>query len=532
MKTTDSICSRRRFLKAGTALAAASIFTPRSLWGKSWSVSQDNGRSYSADIQGIPEIFKKFQCPQWFKDAKFGLWLHWGPQSIPAKGGGWYARHMYMQKCDRSWGAPAWPYHRLTFGHQSEFGYKDICNLWKAEKFDAEATVQLFKKWGAHYAATMANHHDNYDLFNSSVHQWNAVHVGPKRDILGEFAGAARRNGLQWVATVHTARAKEFFEPAFGADLDGPRKGVPYDGNLTLADGKGKWWEGLDPQQLYAHKYPAFEAELVQRHLDLVNRYQPDMLYFDDGEIIPAAMKDACVQLYENSLKKHGSIQAIIAIKGDKQGTIHDYEMGIAAGMAKEYWQTDTSLNKDWFLRTEDHELNHNARSLKELLADIVSKRGCLLLNIAVNPDGSIPADQFAIMEEFGQWLNPNGEAVYATEPWKIFGEGGESGGGHFSERRVTSEPWNHNIIRFTCHKDKKTLYAFVFGNPAGREITVGSLANKQLFRGKVKNVSLVGGGDVSLNWSMKPQGLSVLFPEKLAFADCNILKINTTGLG
>jgi alpha-L-fucosidase len=523
--------SRRRFLQAGTIFAAATIVTPKNLWGNFMPAAPDD-RSYSADIPEIPEIFKQFQCPQWFKDAKFGLWLHWGPQSIPTKGGGWYARHMYMQKCDRTWGAGAWPYHRLTFGHQADFGYKDICNLWKAEKFDAEETIRLFKKWGARYVATMANHHDNFDLFNSSVHQWNTVNVGPKRDILGEFAGAARRNGLKWMASVHTARAKEFFEPAFGADLDGLRKGVPYDGNLTKADGKGKWWEGLDPQQLYAHKYDAFESELRQRHLDLITDYEPDILYFDDGPIIPLAMKDACIKLYENSLKKNGSIQSIVTVKGDKQGTVRDYEMGIADGLAKEYWQTDTSLNADWFLKMGDQpELNHNARSLKELLVDIVSKRGALMLNVAVYPDGSIPDDQFAVMEEFGAWLNANGEAIYATEPWKTFGEGGANAGGHFSERRAKSEPWDSNILRFTCNKDRKTLYVSVFGNPAGKEITVASLANKELFKGKIKNISVIGGNGENLKWTLSPVGLKVTMPEKLAFTDCNILKVNTTKL-
>jgi alpha-L-fucosidase len=512
--------SRRSFLKTGTALAAASVVSPQYLWAKGGAMSEDG------------DIFSKFKCPQWFKDAKFGLWLHWGPQSIPAKGAGWYASHMYLQpeKSGKSFGKNAWPYHRLTFGHQSEFGYKDICNLWKAENFDAEQTIQLFMKWGARYVATMANHHDNYDLFNSSIHKWNSVNVGPKRDILGEFAEAARRNHLPWMASVHTARAKSFFASAFGSDLSGFRMDAPYDGNLTKADGAGKWWEGLDPQQLYAANYPAFESELRQRHLDLVNNYRPDMIYFDDNKI-EDPMMDACIQLYKNSLKEHGSIQAIITVKQKQQGTLLDVEMGIAEGMPDEYWQTDTSFHQDWFLKTEENtELLHNERSLTELLVDIISKRGALLLNIAVNHDGTIPDNQAVIMEAFGKWLHTNGEAVYATEPWKIYGENGAAESGKFRERRVNTAPWDYNVIRFTCNRDKKTLYVHVFGDPAGREINIGALADKKLFRGKVKNVSLVAGGD-PVKWSMKPQGLSVLFPEKLASANCNVLKVTTSGL-
>jgi alpha-L-fucosidase len=514
--------SRRSFLKAGTAVAVASVFAPYM-----------QGRQ-ALDMQEIQMsgIFKKFKCPQWFKDAKFGLWLHWGPQTIPAKGAGWYASHMYLQpeKSGGSFGKSAWPYHRLTFGHQSDFGYKDVCNLWKAEKFNADETIRQFKKWGAHYAAIMANHHDNYDLFNSSVHKWNSVNVGPKRDILGEFAEAARRNDLKWVATAHTYRAKSFMSTAFGCDLSGPRKGEPYDGVLTKEDGKGKWWEGLDPQQLYAYKYEAFETELRQRMLDLVNNYRPDMLYFDDDQIPPPAM-DACIRLYENSLKEYGSVQSIITVKNKQEGTLLDFEMGIADGMPEVYWQSDTSFNKDWFLKTEENtELHHNARSLKELLVDIASKRGALLLNIAVYPDGSVPDDQLAILDEFGAWLLPNGEAIYETEPWKIYGEGGAATGGKFKERRVDSDPWDYHVHRFTCNKDKKTLYIHIFGNPAGKEALIGSLADKKLFKGKVKNVSLIGSNE-KVKWSMKPQGLSVTLPENLAFTDCNILKVATTGL-
>jgi alpha-L-fucosidase len=241
---------------------------------------------------------------------------------------------------------------------------------------------------------------------------------------------------------------------------------------------------------------------------------------------------EAVNRLFENSFKKHGSIQAIITTKLPQAGTILDYEKGIAEGIQPEYWQTDTSFDESWFLKkTEDKDkLHHNARTLKELLVDIISKRGVLMFNIAVNHDGSIPADQFAIMEEFGAWLNANSEAIHATEPWKTFGEGGEAAAGHFNERRVESTPWTHDVHRFTCSKDHKTLYIHVFGDPAGKELMIGSLANKAFFRGKVKNVSLIGSNE-KVQWSMKPQGLTIQMPEKLAFTDCNILKVTTSGL-
>jgi alpha-L-fucosidase len=527
---TNSNFSRRRFLKAGAAFSAISVITPQHLFGnQGYPTSSLLWRGAEGEVG---DILKKFQCPQWFKDAKFGLWLHWGPQSIPEKGGGWYARHLYSEEAPKGeeFGEGAWEYHRQTFGHQSEFGYKDLCNLWKAEKFDADATLLQFKKWGARYAAIMAQHHDNFDLFNSSVHRWNATRVGPKRDILGEFAAAARKYGIPWMASSHGYWANWWYEPAFGADKKGFRKDVPYDGNLTLADGKGKWWEGLDPQQLYAHKNKDFEKELTQRLTELVENYQPDVLYFDNHDI-PAPALEACKRLYGNSLKKNGSIQTIITVKRPQAGTVLDFEKGIAEGIQEEYWQTDTSLNEAWFQKSQqDEKLRHDARTIKELFVDIISKRGVLMLNLPVNADGSIPDNQRALMDEVGAWINGNQEAIYATEPWKIYGEGGESAGGHFNERTVDSTPWSHDVRRFTRSKDGKTLFIHVFGNPASRELIINSLADKKLFRGKVKDITLLG-SSASIKWSMKPQGLSVVMPDKLAFSDCNVLKIKTTGL-
>jgi alpha-L-fucosidase len=509
---------RRCFLKIGTVLVIAFFMAPQYLFGKQMQTPQENQ---------LPDVFQQFQCPQWLKDAKFGLWLHWGPQTVPAKGGGWYSRHLYSIEMAQKdgFGYETSAFHRQTYGHQSQFGYKDICNLWKAEKFDADATMQQFKKWGARYAAIIAQHCDNFDLYNTSIHQWNSLNVGPKRDILGEFAAAARRHGLPWMATSHAGGwSNKWYEGAFSADKEGTLKDVPYDGVLTVADGKGLWWEGLDPQQLYVYKYPDFEKELSQRLIELVENYRPDILYFD-WERIPGPAIEACKRLYANSLKEHGVIQTIVTVKKPQAGTLLDFERGIADGLQDEYWQTDSSFTQQWYLKSDD-QLRHNARSLKEMLIDIISKRGVLMFNLPVNADGSIPADQIAIMDEFGAWLNDNGEAIYATEPWKIYGAGGETVGGHFNERTADSAPWSDDVHRFTCSKDGKTIYIHIFGNPATKAIRIKELADKNLFTGKVKKVSLIGCSE-TLKWSMKSDALLVNMPPKMAFKDCNILKVS-----
>jgi alpha-L-fucosidase len=503
------------------------------------------------------DIFDLFQCPQWLKDAKFGLWLHWGPQTVPDAGGGWYARHLYAHGEDlkESFGDTAWEYHRKHYGHQSQFGFKEVCNLWKAEKFDADAMMLQFKKWGARYAAIIAQHSDNFDLFNSSVHEWNATKVGPKRDILGEFAAAARKHGLKWAATSHGgAWANIWYDAASSCDKEGPMKGVPYDGVLTTADGKGTWWEGLDPQQLYAVNYPDHEKEFAQRMIELVENYQPDMLYFDLTEI-PRPAIEACKRLYTNSLKKNGSIQAVITVKKPQNGTLLDYENGVSDKLGKEYWQNDTSLNNAWFLKPLDNNKNvlfrlddtpsfdpdtdtsglrHNARTLKEMLVDIISKRGVLLLNLPITASGIIPKDQMVIMDEFGEWIVANGEAIYKTDPWKVMGAGGEGTAGNHRERDVKSKAWDEKVYRFTCNRDKKTLYVHFFGNPDGKEVLVKELADQSLFSGKVKNVSLIGknGQTAKLSFQLTLQGLVVKMPDTLPFRDCNVLKVNTNGLG
>lgn len=223
-----------------------------------------------------------YRVPEWFRDAKFGIWSHWGPQAVPGVGD-WYARNMYFPKHEN------YRFHTNTYGHPSQFGYKDILPLFKAEKFDADAQMKLFKRAGAKCFFALANHHDNYDCFDSSYQPWNSVNIGPKKDLVGLWAKAAQQEGLRLGISVHNARSWYWWEPAHKSNTSGPLKGVPYDGSLTLADGAGKWWEGYDPQQLYCAPYkpgdketPAYIQNWVNRTKEVINKYHPDVLYFDD----------------------------------------------------------------------------------------------------------------------------------------------------------------------------------------------------------------------------------------------------------
>ncbi len=251
------------------------------------------------------ESLKQYKCPDWFRDAKFGIWAHWSAQCQPEQGD-WYARNMYVQGNER-----CYKYHVEHYGHPSKVGFKDICNMWKAEKFDPDKLIELYKRAGAKYFVSLANHHCNFDCYDSKYQPWNSVNVGPKKDLVGMWEKAARKNGLRYGISVHAARSWRWYEVAQGSDTNGPMAGVPYDGKLTKADGKGQWWEGLDPQDLYAQNHKpgekpdkAYCDKFFNRTVDLINKYKPDLLYFDDGGMPLASSSDAGLRIaahYYNS---------------------------------------------------------------------------------------------------------------------------------------------------------------------------------------------------------------------------------------
>ena len=484
------------------------------------------GRQVGSGAWSWDELAAQYRCPQWFSEAKFGLWAHWGVQSVPKYGGGWVAKHLYMPDVGReTWGRNAYAYHCKTYGHPSEFGYKDVANLWKAERYDAEAMLRQWRDWGARYVAILGNHHDAFDNWNSVHYDWCAAKVGPKRDIVGEFAKAARALGLPWLVSVHDVDwARDFLIGAHSADREGPKKGVPYDGVLTRADGVGTWWEGLDPAQLYGPP-PALRTEewkaadnrfWLKRHLQLIRDYKPDAIYFDSAEIPYGAEGRAlCTEFYAESLRRHGSIQAIVQVKKPHPGLMYDIERGGSNTVREEPWQTDTSLANDWFLKYDKPHW-HNGRTVLEALCDIVSKNGNLLLSVGLYPDGSLPDDQVREMNRIGDWLKRNGEAIYASRPWRTFRDGSgvmkaatlqavdtvnadlaeaatQENLGHFNERTVDSPPFCPDEVRFTTREGR--LYALVL-NPAPGSLRIPALGRHSPHRpGNVRAATLLADG-------------------------------------
>ena len=460
------------------------------------------------------ESLSNYQVPDWYRDAKLGIWAHWGPQCQPEMGD-WYAQRMYQEKNG------VYKFHCEKYGHPSKFGFKDVINVWKADKWDPEHLISLYKRAGAKYFAAMANHHDNMDMFQSKYQPWNSVAIGPKKDIVGGWARAARAAGLRFAVTCHGDRAWSWYQDAQKADTTGPFAGVPYDGRMTKADGKGLWWEGLDPQDLYAQyhklgKYdwpqngtpsidPAFCEKFFNRVVDLIDQHHPDLVYFDDSvlPIYPASdigLRIAAYFYNTNLARNGGKLEAVLTGKGlnpdQRRALILDVERGVTNGGEILPWQTDTCIGSWHYQRSifDQHQYK-TAHQVVQMLIDIVSKNGNLMLNIPVRGDGTIDEDEVKVLEGLADWITPNGEGIYATRPWKTYGEGpsvtnvapkGQFGGAR-DVRAYTSED-----IRFTAKED--LLFAFMMAWPEGGKVTIKTLAQgSEQYPGNIAKVELLG---------------------------------------
>jgi alpha-L-fucosidase len=502
------------------------------------------------------ESLKQYRAPEWFRDAKFGLWAHWTAQCVPEQGD-WYARNMYIQ------GHPQNLYHVKTYGHPSKFGFMEIDNLWKAEHWDPEALMQLYVKTGAKYFVALANHHDNFDCYRSTYHPWNSTRIGPKKDIVGMWAAAARRAGLRFGVTNHSAHAWHWFQTAYGYDPEGSMAGVRYDGYLTRAQGRGKWWFGLDPQQLYTganmpmpkglatikeandwhaqndRKWTedppphnqAFVDRWFLRCQDLIDKYHPDLLYFDNSGLpLGQAGLDIAAHYYNANTRLRGKLEAVLNTKqlpDERKGTmVLDIERGRADRILPEPWQTDTCIG-DWHYKRSlfDEHKYKTADAVIKTLVDVVSKNGNLLLNIPVRGDGTIDDDERKVLDGLAAWMPANGEAIFGTRPFSVFGEGAPDvkGSGNFNERNVRA--YTSEDIRFTTKGD--ALYAIALAWPENGKLLIRTLAAGNPSRPKeIARVELLGERE-PLAFTRTDQGLAVSLPERKPNESAYALKIS-----
>ena len=492
------------------------------------------------------DSLKHYEVPEWFRDAKFGIWAHWGPQCQPGRGD-WYARHLYLEN-GPLWGTNVTASHRETYGHPSQAGFKDVIHAWKAEKWDPEKLVALYKRAGAKYFFALANHHDNLDLWDSKYQPWNSVRVGPEKNLIAGWEKAARANGLKFGVSVHASHAWSWYEPSQGADKKGPYAGIPYDGKLTLADGKGTWWEGLDPQDLYEQRHkPAANFEdprtihaiwewgngvtlpdqaycdkFYNRTIDLINKYQPDLIYFDDTALPLWPASDAGLKIaahfYNRNKERHGD-DGVLFGKGleadQKECMALDIERGRSHVIEPRPWQTDTCLG-DWHYNRGVFE-NHgykSARTVVHTLIDVVSKNGNLLLNVPLDGDGRPDSDEIAIVEGIAGWMQINQEAIHGSRPWKVLGEGPQmaateaGSGSNFNEDKV--KPFTAEDVRFTTKGGK--LYAILMGAPKSA-VNIKSLGTAAgLLDAPIASVRLIG-ADTTPRWSQSAGALTIDSP-------------------
>ncbi|GGB18228.1 alpha-L-fucosidase [Mucilaginibacter rubeus] len=543
---------KRRTLIKGMATGLSSLYLSKA-FGSSLLQTNSNAAIASGPFKPSWDSLTQYQVPDWFRDAKFGMWAHWGPQCQPERGD-WYARGMYQEGSDQ------YKYHVQKYGHPSKFGFKDVINEWKAENWNPDELVGLYKKAGAKYFMALANHHDNFDLYDSKYQSWNSTKLGPKKDLIGGWAKAAKEHGLPFGVTVHASHPWTWYEVAQRADKTGPLAGVPYDGKLTKADGAGKWWNGYDPQELYAQNHPlskdsfdnnsmgshwdwgngasvpskAYCDKFLNRTIELIDKYGPELIYFDDTALPLWPVSDAglkiAAHMYNTSIKKHGKLQAALFAKvlneQQRKCMIWDIERGQSNQIEPLPWQTDTCIG-GWHYdrRIFDNKGYKSAKTVVHTLVDIVSKNGNLLLNVPLRGDGSIDSEERAVVEGIGAWMQVNSEAIYGTRPWTVFGEGPATDSAApinaqgFNEGK--GKPFGAEDIRFTVKG--KTLYAAMLGWPTGNEAIVKKLA-KGNEAGNVSSVSLLGNG--KLSFEQTEAGLKVKLPEQAPGKDAFVLKI------
>ena len=504
------------------------------------------------------ESLKQYKTPDWFRDAKFGIWAHWGPQCQPERGD-WYARQMYSEG--------HWQYqdHLSRYGHPSKHGFKDVIHAWKAEEWDPDELLSLYKRAGAEYFIALANHHDNFDNYASKYQSWNSVNLGPKKDLIAGWAKAARSNGMKFGVSVHAAHAWSWFETAQGSDGEGALAGVSYDGKLSKADGKGTWWDGFDPQDLYAQNHSPSQdfQNLVSLHsrwnwdsgvtlpdqeycerfynrtADLINKYRPELIYFDDTALPLWPVSDAGLKIathfYNSSNKWRGNkdcgvLFAKVLDADQRQCMAWDIERGSSNEIEPHPWQTDTCIGS-WHYDQgifDRHEYK-SAKTVVHMLVDIVSKNGNLLLSVPLKGDGTLDADEIAIIEGIGKWMQVNKEAIHGTRPWKVFGEGPQMA----TAASLTAQGFNEGKaksftaedVRFTSRGE--TLYAIVMGAP-NAAVCINTLGtNAKLLNKVIAEIRMLG-SEEKLKWLQTADNLEIEKPQDQPSDIAIVFKIST----
>jgi alpha-L-fucosidase len=433
--------------------------------------------------------------PEWFKNAKFGIYFHWGIYSVPAFENEWYPRRMYIDETHKRMGVNFFQHHRETYGPQEHFGYKDFIPMFTAEKFNADEWVDLFVNSGAKYVGPVAEHHDGFAMWNSALTDWDAYDMGPKRDIVGEIATAARKRGLKFLTSFHHARNWKYYEPAYEYDAKDPR----FAGLYSMPHAPG------------APESEDFLEDWLGKLVEVIDKYQPDYMWFDFGwkEHTFEPYKREYLAYYYNKAEEWGK-DVVVSYKDHHLPVgagVLDLERGRLDSLRQIYWITDTAIGKkSWsYITKPDYK---SVNTMVDNLIDRVSKNGNTLMNIAPRADGTIPDEQKERLLGIGKWLKLNGEAIYGTRHWYKYGEGPtQFKGGGFIDRKALV--YTNKDIRFTINGN--TIYAIVLDWP---EETVLVESFKDFDPDQIKSVTMLG-VDGKLDWEITADGMKIQCPKK-----------------
>ncbi len=454
----------------------------------------------------LESLTRRDPAPEWFRDAKVGIYFHWGVYSVPAFGNEWYPCNMFNK------GSRENRHHIATWGDPAKFGYHDFIPLFKAERFDAAEWADLFAAAGARFAGPVAEHHDNFAMWDSKVHRWNAAAMGPRRDLTGELARAIRARGMKLVTTFHHEKC--------GIRVDGPGRvaghyaGVKQHYPQLLEDPQLRRFYGDIPREEFLKLW-------LDKLIEVIDAYQPDLIWHDAWmDEIPASVVYTYLAHYFNRAREWGR-EVVVTVKGrdlPRKLAVEDFEKGRADDLTEHAWLTDDTISKGSWCFTDDLQIK-DADEVIDTLVDIVSKNGQLLLNISPRADGTIPDDQRKVLLAMGDWLKANGEAVYATRPWLAYGEGPTrmGKGGHF----VGEVRYGPADVRYTRSKDGSTLYATVLGTPTG-PLTLTRVAAKP---GPTARVELLASG-AAARYSLDPRGRLVIEPPALPDAPAHAFRL------
>ena len=474
--------------------------------------------SYTTDWN---DLCRQYNTPAWWREAKLGAWSHWDPQSV-AENGDWYSRGMYIE------GHPQSKYHREHFGHPSEYGYKELCRDWKTDLWDPEELMLLYIKMGARYFLALGNHHDNFDCWDSKYQPWNAVNIGPHQDIIGIWEKVARKHRMPFGIGFHSTPARtwgQFMPVRYASDKHGDKAGIPYDAMLTKADGTGKWWEGMDPQDLYGPIHhdgrksleTPFANQFMWRVDDAIRKYQPDMIYFDEhagnsqidlgidmglGELTPQIIAN----FYNIAEKRTEGRREVVAtfkgVGGRYNSFQHDPELIsiVDRSLVKSTelytednimafpFQTEVSLQEWHYLQGGKY------RSAEEIITRLmqnVARNGCLLLNITQRGRGNIDDEARQICLDIGRWIDINQEAIYSARPFT---------------------QWGDEHVIYT--RQGGYIYATIL-HPSAGAIVLSALSNQSASIGKIEKVELVENGH-RLPFTQTAEGVTIQMEEPL----------------